>query len=205
MRPLRDSSYDSPVPLSGDSLLQALRANDPAVIRDVVAQHARRLYRTARGFGVSDSDAEDLVQDVFVTFLSTLERFEGRSSLSTWLTGILQHKAHEYWRARGREQLTGESDDVFEQRFDAHGSWFRPPTPVDRLLESRESGVALGACLDELPAAQRQVFHLRVVEECPAAEVATAMGCTVNHVGVLLHRARLRLRACLDAKGLGAK
>ena len=107
------------MPLSGDSLLQALRANDPAVIRDVVAQHARRLYRTARGFGVSDSDAEDLVQDVFVTFLSTLERFEGRSSLSTWLTGILQHKAHEYWRARGREQLTGESDDVFEQRFGA--------------------------------------------------------------------------------------
>ena len=184
-------------------LLQKLRDRDPDSIRSVVDQHARRLYRAARGFGAASSDADDLVQEVFLTFLETLDRFEGRSSVGTWLFGILHHKVRERRRTLGREELTAEIDEAFERRFDAAGSWQHPPPDADRLVHAREAGESLRGCLEVLPPLHREVFHLRQVEELPAADVANIVGSTVNHVGVLLHRARLRLRTCLDAKGMG--
>jgi DNA-directed RNA polymerase specialized sigma24 family protein len=84
--------------------------------------------------GFSAGDAEDLAQDVFVTFLETIERFEGRSGVGTWLFGILHHKAQERRRAHAREDLTDAVDDVFEGRFNADGSWREPPIPADRLV-----------------------------------------------------------------------
>jgi RNA polymerase sigma-70 factor (ECF subfamily) len=65
-----------------------LRARDPATLARAVEEHARPLYRAARGMGFDEAEAEDLVQDVFTTFLETLDRFEGRSQVRTWLFGI---------------------------------------------------------------------------------------------------------------------
>lgn len=189
--------------LGGPELLEALRARDPSAIREVVDQHARRLYRAARGLGFSAADADDLAQEVFLTFLETLDRFEGRSTVGTWLFGILHHKARERRRAHAREDSTAEVEEAFEKRFDARGHWQQPPVDADRLVESRQAGAMLRDCLDALPAQQREAFHLRQVEELSAAEAARIVGCTTNHIGVLLHRARLKLRTCLDGKGVG--
>lgn len=189
--------------LSGRELLARLRARDPAAIREVVDQQGRRIYRAARSLGFSAADAEDLAQEVFLTFLESLDRFEGRSTVSTWLFGILHHKAQERRRAHAREDPTSELEDAFERRFDANGSWLQPPVEADRLIESQQVGTVLRGCLEQLPVQQREVFQLRQVEELSAADVARIVGCTANHVGVLLHRARLRLRACLDGKGVG--
>ena len=189
--------------MSGRELFEGLRARDPAAIREVVDQQGRRIYRAARGLGFSPADAEDLAQEVFLTFLESLHRFEGRSTVGTWLFGILHHKAQERRRAQAREDQTTELEDAFEKRFDANGSWVQPPVDADRLVESQEVGEMLGGCLAQLPVQQREIFQLRQVEELSAADVAKIVGCTANHVGVLLHRARLRLRACLDGKGMG--
>ena len=189
--------------LRGRLLLEGLRDRDPAAIREVVDQQARRIYRAARGLGFAPSDAEDLAQEVFLTFLETLDRFEGRSAVGTWLFGILHHKAQERRRSHAREDSTDALEEAFEKRFDANGSWLQPPVDADRLVESREMGEVLRDCLAGLPEQQREVFQLRQVEELSAADVARIAGCTTNHVGVLLHRARLRLRACLDGKGVG--
>lgn len=197
------SPYDRAVARGEQDLLEGLRARTPAAIREVVDAQGRRIYRAARGLGFSPSDAEDLAQEVFLTFLETLDRFEGRSAVGTWLFGILHHKALERRRSHAREESTPELDEAFEKRFDADGSWLRPPVEADRLLESRQAGEMLRDCLEGLPAQQREVFQLRQVEELSAVAVAGIVGCTTNHVGVLLHRARLRLRACLDRKGLG--
>lgn len=186
-----------PIPLAG------LRARDSAALREVVNRHARHLYRAARGMGFSAGDAEDLAQDVFVTFLETIERFEGRSEVRTWLFGILHHKAQERRRAHAREDLTDAVDDVFEGRFKADGSWREPPIPADRLVAAGQTAEALRECLAGLPDQQREVFQLRQLEELSAADVSKMIGCTINHVGVLFHRARIRLRACLEAKGWG--
>jgi RNA polymerase sigma-70 factor (ECF subfamily) len=191
------------VALRGRIVLEGLRARDPAVLRDIVDQHARRLYRTARGMGFSPGDAEDLAQDVFVTLLETVERFEGRSEVSTWLFGILHHKAQERRRARAREDLTDAVDEVFDGRFNGDGSWREPPIPADRLVAAGQTAEALRECLAGLPDQHREVFQLRQLEDLSAAEVSRMLGCTINHVGVLFHRARVRLRACLEAKGWG--
>jgi RNA polymerase sigma-70 factor (ECF subfamily) len=172
-------------------------------VEEVVQQHARRLYRAARGMGFSASDADDLTQEVFVTFLQTIEKFEGRSEVGTWLYGILHHKVQERRRAHGREELTDSVEDLFERRFNADGSWNQPPVSADRLVASEEMAGALHACLAALPDQYREVFQLRQLEECSAADVGKMLACSVNHVGVLFHRARVRLRACLEAKGWG--
>ncbi len=143
----------------------SLRARDPAALREVVNQHARRLYRAARGMGFSSGDAEDLTQDVFVTFLETIERFEGRSEVGTWLFGILHHKAQERRRAHAREDLTDAGDDVFEARFNTDGSWREPPIPADRLVAAHQTAEALRDCLSGLPDQHREVFQLRQLEE----------------------------------------
>jgi RNA polymerase sigma-70 factor (ECF subfamily) len=123
--------------------------------------------------------------------------------VGTWLFGILHYKARERRRSHGREDSTSDVEDAFEKRFDANGSWLQPPVAADRLVESRQAGEMLRGCLEALPAQQREVFQLRQVEELSAADVAHIIGCTTTHVGVLLHRARLKLRACLDEKGVG--
>ncbi len=183
------------------ALLAALRRRDEDAIRQVAQDHARRLYRAARGLGHAAPDADDLVQDVFVTFMATLDRFEGRSSVQTWLFGILLHKSRERRRVRLKDERHDPIDEQWADTFDGRGSWIRTPVDPDRSLESDEAGHAIAECLPGLPAQQRDVFILRLVEHLTTAEVGKILGLTVTHTGVLLHRARLRMRACLGAKG----
>ena len=152
--------------------------------------------------GLAADAAEDVTQEVFVTFLETLDRFEGRSSVGTWLFGILRHKVFEQRRATVRADADP-IDDVFEAKFDVEGAWITPPVAVDRQLASAQMQAAFRECHQGLPDLHRDVFHLRQVEGLSAAVVAGIVGCTANHVAVLFHRARLRLRECLDIKGWG--
>jgi len=183
-------------------LLERLQRRDPATLRQVVDDNARRLYRAARAMGVDQAAAEDTVQDVFLTFLTSLDRFEGRSEVSTFLFGILHRKVMERRRDAGqRREREAPIDETLESKFDADGRWISPPVAPDRAAASREAGLAVRQCLDGLSPLQREVFHLRQVEELPATAVGDLVGESDNHVGVLLHRARLRLRDCLDRKG----
>jgi RNA polymerase sigma-70 factor (ECF subfamily) len=182
-------------------LVARLRARDPEALASAVQDHARALYRAARGMGFPEAEAEDLVQAVFTTFLETLDRFEGRSQVRTWLFGILHRKVLERRREQYRDQQHDPIDEVFESRFDARGNWVRPPEDLHRALESREIGEALAGCLQGLPAAQREVFVLREMEGLETAEICKILGVTVTNMGVLMHRARNRLRECIEAKG----
>lgn len=183
--------------------LAALRRRDPAALHEVAHQHARRLYRAARGMGHPPADADDLVQEVFVTFVTTLDRFEGRAEVHTWLFGILLRKSQERLRKRGRDDEHDPIDDEWAANFDVAGQWIRPPLGPDRALEAKQTAQAIQDCLPNLSETQRDVFLLRMVETLSAAEVSNILGLTVTHVGVLLHRARLRMRQCLSHKGWG--
>jgi RNA polymerase sigma factor (sigma-70 family) len=185
-------------------LLARLRRRDVATLREIVDQNARRLFRAAMGLGFSRTDADDLVQDVFVTFLDTLDRFEGRAQVSTWLFGILHHKTQERRRTRVRDEATDPIDEVFEARFDAKGNWIAPLPSPDRMAASGQAAAAIAECLAGLPPLHREIFHLRQVEQLSAADVGTIVQRTVTHVGVVFHRARLRLRECLEGKGWSA-
>lgn len=182
-------------------LLARLRERDPATLAAIVQEHARPLYRSARALRFSEQDAEDLVQEVFTVFLQTLDRFEGRSQLRTWLFGILHHKMRERRRALRREEMIDSLDPDFEQWFDANGHWKRVPQDLERLFTSREIREAVHDCVSSLPLPQREVFQLREVEDLDSKDICNNLQITVTHLGVLIHRARQRLRQCLEAKG----
>ena len=102
----------------GADELARLRRRDADLLRRVVEEMARPLYRAARGMGFGQPDAEDLVQDVFATFMTTLDRFEGRSRVSTWIFGILHRKAQERRRAMARDEAQDPIDEIFESQLD---------------------------------------------------------------------------------------
>ncbi len=185
----------------GAEELARLRQRDAATLRRVVEDLARPLYRAARGMGFGQADAEDLVQDVFATFMTTLDRFEGRSRVSTWIFGILHRKAQERRRELARDDPRDPIDEIFESQFDGAGGWTTPPVDLERQIASSELGGAIRDCVEQLPAPLREVFVLRDMQDLDTTEICKILGRTVTHVGVQLHRARARLRSCLEAQG----
>ena len=185
----------------GAALLERLRRHDPDALSEAVREHARPLMRAANGMGFRGPEAEDLVQDVFITFLERLDRFEGRSQLRTWLFGILHHKVMERRRASVIDDRTDPIDEVFESRFDQSGKWARPPADIERLMLSEEIGEVIQDCMKGLPPNQREAFVLREVEGLSTPEICKILEVSVTNIGVLMHRARIRLRECLEGKG----
>jgi RNA polymerase sigma-70 factor (TIGR02943 family) len=182
-------------------LLERLRGRDPETLAATVQEHARPMYRMARGMGFSDSQAEDLVQDVFTVFLQKIDEFEGRSQLRTWLFGILHWKMRERRRALQRDHLCDSIDPSFVEWFDAKGHWIGQPQDLEQLLASKEIRVAVDECLAAIPVQQREVFLLREIEGMESKEICNNLQISITHMGVLIHRARHRLRKCLEAKG----
>jgi RNA polymerase sigma-70 factor (ECF subfamily) len=187
-------------PISPDFLMR-LRQREPEALAQAVRDHARTLFRAARGLGFAEPEAEDLVQEVFATFLERLDGFEGRSHLRTWLFGILHRKALERRRASAVDERTDPIDEVFESRFDEKGDWSRPPADLERLFLSKELGELIRGCMEGLTVNQREAFVLREVEGFETGEICKILDVSVTNFGVLIHRARARLRECLEAKG----
>jgi len=94
-------------------------------------------------------------------------------------------------------------EDVFESRFDDAGRWTQPPSPADAELLAGEIRGAIGECLEEVPDQQRMAFILREVEGLSTPEICKILDVTRTNFGVVLYRARNRLRECLEGKGMG--
>lgn len=193
--------YMPPDEQSVAGTLASLRRHDPEALGAAVRDHARPLFRSARALGFSEDEAEDLVQDVFVTFLEKIESFEGRSQLRTWLIGILHHKALEHRRLQSADRKCDALDDVLESRFDTQGKWVKPPADLERLFESKRTGEIIRGCMEKLPPNQRAAFALREIEGLETAEICKILAVTITNLGVLFYRARTRLRECLESVG----
>lgn len=183
------------------AFLARLRAQEPIAIEAVVHAYLNQILRAARGAGLDAQSAQEVTQSVFLTFIEGVHRFEGRSHVRTWLFGILYRKIAETRRSLQRENEQDEIDEVVEQRFDASGSWVHPPVEADREVLDAEIRAHLAECLDQVPDRQRLAFHLREVEGLAMAEICNILGVTDTHLGVLLFRARNRLRECLEERG----
>jgi len=183
------------------SFLDRLRRREPAALAEAVREHAQPLFRSARALGCTAAEAEDLVQDVFVTFLERIDSFEGRSQLRTWLFGVLHRKVQERRRASVKDKVTDALEDVMEARFNTRGDWIRPPADIERLLLSNEIGAVISGCLEGLALNQREAFVLKEVDGLATSEICKILGVSITNFGVLMHRARARLRECVEAKG----
>jgi RNA polymerase sigma-70 factor, ECF subfamily len=195
-------------------LLARLRAGDEQAFEALVARHYGTMMAVAQTYVKSRAVAEEVVQDAWLGVLQSLDRFEGRSSLKTWILAILVNKAKTRGVREARSvpfaSLAPERDepaveperfrgpqDAFPGHWRAYpGDWGAAPEVV---LEDRETlGVALRA-IAALPLAQQTVIRMRDVEGYSSDEVCAALEVSAANQRVLLHRARSRVRAALEA------
>ena len=185
-----------------DDQTAAIRRGDPETLERVVRSALPGLLRTALAAGLSPDRAEDIVQSSLLIFVRRAADYDGRASASTWIHGILLRKVWEDRRAQTRDATHDDIDDVVESRFDVNGSWGRPPDgPIERLARG-ELNKQLRSCLETLPDRHRVAFTLREVEGFKTGDVCKILEISANNLGVILFRARNRLRECLEAKGV---
>jgi RNA polymerase sigma-70 factor, ECF subfamily len=196
-----------------EQLVTALRAGDEAAYREVVRDWHASMIRVAQIFTPSRAVAEEVVQETWLRVLGALDRFEGRSSLKTWVFRILVNTAKTRAQREGRTIPFSALQDaarvpeaaVEPERFlpDDHphhpGGWSVPPRhlPEERLLAA-ETRELIAAAIDKLPANQRAVISLRDVEGWSSDEVRNALDISDVNQRVLLHRARSRVRQALE-------
>jgi RNA polymerase sigma-70 factor, ECF subfamily len=158
------------------------------------------LLATAIGLGFSRDSAEELVHDTFVAFLQAIDRFESRSQLKTYLFSILYHKASDMRRHRIREIATENMEEIFEQRFDAKGMWISPPRGPEDDVQSKELQEWIDRCAEGLALNQRMAFFLKEVDHQSTEDICKILEVSPTNLGVLLFRAKLKLRDCLEKK-----
>jgi RNA polymerase sigma-70 factor (ECF subfamily) len=180
-------------------------ANPPLAAE--IESHRGYLMRIAQLQLRDRESAEDAVQETLLAALAARDGFSGRSSLKTWLTGILKHKVVDAIRRRQREprataSFEEELDlDDFDALFRSNGAWDAPPAdwgdPV-AALDRREFFDVVDFCLDKLPPNTGRVFMMREVMELETEEICKELRITANNLWVILYRARVSLRQCLE-------
>lgn len=192
-------------------LVERLKAGDEAAFGALVDRYYASLLHVARGYVATKESAEDVVQETFLGVITGIGRFEGRSSLKTWMFRILVNRAQTRGEREGRVRpfsSLGEGGDepaVDPDRFEKSGrwagSWASPPS-TEHLPEARaladEMGTRLLAAIETLPPAQRAVLELRDVLGFGADEVCDLLAVTEANQRVLLHRARSKARTILE-------
>lgn len=175
--------------------------------------HGDYLFRYALIRVRNETVAEDLVQDTLLAAFQAKDRFDPGASERGWLTGILKHKILDHFR-RSSHESPGLSDDSLpdelEGRFDDLGLWKREPecgpadwdTDAAALMERREFMAALKQCLAKLPQRSADAFVLREMEAMESERIQDALGISPSNFWVLLHRARMQLRLCLEQNWL---
>lgn len=176
---------------------------------DELDRHRGYLLRIARLQLRDDDTAQDVVQETMLAALAG-SGHSGRSSLRTWLTGILKHKIVDAIRRRQREPIAvaafGNADDDLDvddldALFDRDGGWASPPSDwgdPEQALERAQFFEILEQCLDKLPAKTARVFVMREVLDLETAEICKELAISANNLWVILFRARTMLRLCLD-------
>lgn len=171
-------------------------------------KHGDYLFRYAMIRLRDRSTAEDVLQETLLAALRSYDNFAGRSSERTWLVGILKHKLLDHFRRIGRESpidtMAEESVAEFFETASSAGSWRADQAPTDwhttpaELLERSNFWEVFNDCLADLPERTASAFTLREVEGLKSREICETLGISVNNLWVMLHRARLHLRHCLE-------
>jgi len=172
-----------------------------------VDNYADYLYAYALSRINDEEQARDLVQEVFLAALEKADRFEGRSSERTWLTAILKNKIIDIYRKRssGLNNKTSKADDkTYDDFFYEDGHWREEHWPKELGVEdqdplhNKELNRVLQQCMQKLPALWLAVFTLKHMEEESSENICKQLKVTSANFWVIIHRAKLNLRACLQ-------
>jgi RNA polymerase sigma-70 factor (ECF subfamily) len=183
---------------SDEALVARLKAQDESAYEEVVRLYGGRMLAVARRFLQQEQDAQDAVQDAFLSAFKAIDKFEGSSKLSTWLHRIVVNAA--LMKLRSRQRHPERPIEDLLPKFDTEGhrhadGW---ATTIDTTARDRETREFVRQKINELPDSYRTVLLLRDIEELSTDEAATQLGITPGAVKTRLHRARLALRELID-------
>jgi RNA polymerase sigma-70 factor (ECF subfamily) len=186
-------------------LLRRLRTGDEQAFVTLVARYRDSMLRLAAGYVPSRAVAEEVVQDTWVGVLRGLARFEGRSSVRTWLFRILVNRARSAGAREHRSVAVADLQPVVDQaRFDRTGHWAAQPEhwieDIDNKVTAAKMVDRLRSAVEELPAKQRAVVTLRDIEGMTSEEVCGVLEISDGNQRVLLHRGRSKLRELLESE-----
>ena len=181
-------------------LVERLRQGDAAALEALMSRYAARVFRLAHGITHSEADAEEVVQDVFVTVFRKIDSFEGRSSLGTWVYRVAANAALVKRRGKRAQVEVSLEDWLPTFKEDGHREGDRAMlladwsnTPEEEFL-TRETQALVRGAIGSLPEAYQVVLLLRDMEGCSSEEIAEVLGETIASVKSRLHRARMALR-----------
>ena len=185
-------------------LLARLRAGEESAFAELLALHGGRLLATARRLLRQDADAQDAVQEAFLSAFRALDGFDGRAGLGTWLHRIVVNAC--LLRIRKRDRHPEPTLDDLLPTYDSTGhyttrqaSWADTPPEISQRAEVRR---LVRETIDELPEGARTALVLRDVEGLSTADVAVALGIESGAARVRIHRGRQLLKALLERKNL---
>jgi RNA polymerase sigma-70 factor, ECF subfamily len=186
-------------------LLDRLRAGDEQAFVTLISRYRPSMLRLAAGYVPSQAVAEEVVQDTWLAVVHGVSRFEGRSSVRTWLFRILVNRARTTGeRERRATAVPDPAATVDPARFDPAGTWSLPPEHwvdlVDNRLIAQKMAARVRSAIMDLPARQREVVTLRDVEGLSSGEVCDVLEITEANQRVLLHRGRSRLRQVIESE-----
>lgn len=191
-----------------DTVLSArLPQQDECGFHDLVAAHHATMLTVARAI-IGEAFAEEVVQEAWVSVYRSLPKFEGRSSLKTWIYRIVSNEAISRLRKESRQVPLDDIDSIESSysnrsRFTADGFWRQPPPhwgteSPEALLEEEDLRKCIERTLTILPTQQKAAFLLRDVEQLPLNDLCNILQVSDSNIRVLLHRARLKLMEVID-------
>ena len=202
----RSTNFESET--ESDAELQADTATDPAPDHDItewVTEYGDRLFNFAMMRLKNKALAEDIVQETFLSAFKSQSSFEGRSSVYTWLVRILKNKIIDHIRKQSRKSEVSYEEVNCPEKGDLinnKGIWKAPlgewAADPGQLLDKKGFQVQIQKCLETIPEKYREAFVLKMIDDMEAEEVCDMLGISSNNLWVIMYRARMRLRACLD-------
>lgn len=178
--------------------LQLLRMRDSEYLMQLFQQVNPFLLRFLYGQKINSELAHDLVQESWRIFFEKIEQFKGQSSVRTFVTGILVNKLREHRRAQRREVQEEDLDRVVAQAFSDEGWWQQEPRGPYDYLNSKEILIRIEQCMQGLSPSQNEAFVLKEVYGNSTEEICNILDVSNTHLGVLLFRAKEKLRQCLE-------
>ena len=178
-----------------------------------VDDHGDYLFRYAITRLRNEAAAEDMVQETLLSAIQSMSSYGGKSTERTWLTGILKHKIIDHYRKNSKlVQVTDEDTDLsgldgfFERPDQWDGHWVIAMRPVDpeqspeEVLERNEFWEVMNRCMSAMPERVASIFSLREIDGLTSEEICEVMSLSPSNFWVIMHRARMQLRRCIEIK-----
>lgn len=179
--------------------IKKLKQKDSEALSLIINSYTEALFKGALKQGLAEDQAEEVVQETWSTFINSVENFQQKSHIRTYLFGILFNKTKEIWRNNKKYTEHYEEYDL-EALFSEGGAFIQSPQAPDAWTHSRQIAEILKIEIDKLPENQKMAFLLKEVQGESTKEICNIMGISSTNLGVLIYRAKNNLRLQLEKK-----